>query len=387
MNDKWQELTRSFADNFGGQAQVRVLTPGRVNLIGEHVDYEGGFVLPAAIDRYIYLLARPAVGNVSVFAADRGELDRFGSEPASVNGWGDYPRGVVAKLREAGHRFGGVEIVFGGDLPAGAGLSSSAAVEVAVAAALRAIYDLPISDRDLALLCQKAENEFVGVNSGIMDQFAVALSRADHALLLDCRTQATRHVPLPLGDDYRLVIVDSGQKRSLLTAPYNQRREELEAAKVVISRNLRPVKQLRDLAVNDLPAIEQIVADGEMTDEQFRRVRHGVSEIARVEVAEQRLAVGDLAAFGRLMNAAHASMSADFAASTPEIDRLVAMVQSTPGVLGARITGAGWGGCTVNLLATTALPAFEQTVARFRKESGLPATAFVCRAVDGVKIV
>ncbi len=378
--DYWQELTATFTAQFGGQARVRVQAPGRVNLIGEHTDYNGGFVLPSAIDRYIRLLARPTPANVLLYAQDKRQSDSFRGLPEQIANWADYPRGVLAQLREAGYQFGGVEIAFGGDLPAGAGLSSSAAVEVAVAAAVRAIYDLPISDEQLALLCQRAENQFVGVASGIMDQFAVTLSRADHALLLDCRSLKYQHVPLLLGDNYRLVIVESGQKRSLLTAPYNQRRAECEAAVAALQLRLpdRQITSLRDVTAADLSLIDDATA--------LKRARHIVSENARVQQAAALLVAGDLRGFGRLMNEAHQSMSHDFEASTPEIDALVAAVQNVPGVLGARITGAGWGGCTVNLVANSALAAFEQAVDRFREQSKLPSSTFVCRAVDGVVV-
>jgi galactokinase len=282
---------------------------------------------------------------------------------------------VAWALLDAGHEIRGVDLLITGDVPQGAGLSSSAALELSVAAALCRISSLAVDARDLALLCQKAENQFVGVQCGIMDQFACALGSAGHALLIDCGSLEVEQVPLPLDEqELAIIVVDSKVPRRLADTPYNERRKECaEAARLLGVHFLRDA---HDAALTSLP------------HPLMRRARHVVSENTRVLDAAQALRTGSVEEFGRLMYESHASLRDDFGVSCPELDLLVDLAEGTPGVLGARLTGAGFGGCTVNLVRSASVDEFERgVVTPYRDKTGLAAEMFVCDASNGLEVI
>jgi galactokinase len=378
-------LRLAFEQQFGREPALIAEAPGRVNLIGEHTDYNGGFVLPAAIDRTIAVALAPRDdATIRALSLDFGQCDEFpaervrrflpaGRHGAGSPGWRDYVRGVVWALHEAQQVVRGADIAITGDIPQAAGLSSSAAIEVAVAGALA----MPVGQglgperlRDLALVCQKAENLFVGVQCGIMDQMTSALGRAGHALLIDCRSLEVEPVPLPHG--IAIVVIDSKVPRRLADTPYNRRREECaEAARAL------GVDSLRDAGEAEL---------SRLSGDLLKRARHVVTENARVQEAVDALRSRDLARVRELLHASHASLRGDFEVSTPELDRLVDIAREA-GAIGARLTGAGFGGCTVNLVAEGDVERFEQVVvAAYEQSTGLAAEVYVCRAVDGLRV-
>jgi galactokinase len=369
-------LRQAFERQFGRQPKRVAEAPGRVNLIGEHTDYNDGFVLPAAIDRTVAVaLARRDDDVIRAYSLDYDQCDEFQAGRvrrfAGSRGWRDYLRGVVWALADSQYAVAGADLAIAGDVPKGAGLSSSAAIEVALAGGLTAIAEIEIDRRLFALLCQRAENFFVGVQSGIMDQYASALGRAGHAMLIDCRSLEAETVPLPSG--IAVVVVDSKVARRLAETPYNRRREECaEAARTL------GVPSLRDATPEML---------SRLSGDLLKRARHVVTENARVLAASEALRTGDLARLGALMAESHASMRDDFEASAPEIDLLVELAQQADGVIGARVTGAGWGGCTVNLVHQDAVDTFAvQVTDAYTRRTGLGAEVHVCRVVDGLRV-
>ena len=351
-----------FKDHLGDPTGAVVArAPGRVNLIGEHTDYNDGFVLPTIVDRHVEVVARKRFDRkVCVVAADFGERceqDFDGTIDYTGFGWLPYVLGVAHELVQRGRMDVGVDIVFRGTVPREAGLSSSAALEVATALALDAVFNLWLNPADMARLCRDVEHRYAGVRCGIMDQFASRLGRPDNALLIDCRSLDARHVPMPL-DNHRLVIVDSGVRRERVDSAYNQRRTECEEAVTRLREADNSITSLRDVTLGMMAKHKDL-----LPPDLFIRCRHVISENNRVADACESLANGDLAAFGRLMNASHFSLRNDFEVSHPALDRLVEEAIQVDGVLGARLTGAGFGGCTVNLVTETALPDIERQLA------------------------
>ncbi len=377
-------LVKTFGE--GGPAVVR-RAPGRVNLIGEHTDYNDGFVLPMALEFAIEMAGRrrdaPEVRLHSVdyrasvaFPVDR-PIERDPAHP-----WSNSVRGVLWALAAEGVKLQGMDLAFGGDVPQGAGLSSSAALEVVTAMVARALLGFELSGPALARLCQRAENDFVGMKCGIMDQFISLMGRADHALFLDCRSLEHELVPLELGE-HVVAIVDSGVKHSLVGSEYNRRREECAAGVAALRRRFPAVAALRDASLEQLAAV---AADLAPTIQ--RRCRHVVTECARVRESVAALRRGDLARFGRLMNESHDSLRDDSAVSCEEVDLLVSLAREVPGVVGSRITGGGFGGCTVNLLHRRSVQALEaQALAAYRKQIGVEPRLFITRAADGAAAV
>jgi len=353
-----------FKDHLGDPTGAVVArAPGRVNLIGEHTDYNDGFVLPTIVDRHVEVVARKRIDRkVRVVAADLGERceqDFDGTIDYTGFGWLPYVLGVAHELVQRGRMDLGVDIIFRGTVPREAGLASSAALEVATALALDAVFNLWLNPADMARLCRDVEHRYAGVRCGIMDQFASRLGRPENALLIDCRSLDARHVPMPL-DNHRLVIVDSGVRRERVDSAYNQRRTECEEAVTRLREADDPITSLRDVTLGMLAEHKDL-----LPPDLFIRCRHVISENNRVADACESLANGDLAAFGRLMNASHFSLRNDFEVSHPALDRLVEEAIQVDGVLGARLTGAGFGGCTVNLVTETALPDIERQLAPF----------------------
>ncbi len=383
-------LARGFARRFAREPQGLAVAPGRVNLIGEHTDYNEGFVLPVAIDRTV-LAAFSARSDrqVRVYSLEFDEEDSFSLDDIKrLKGdvWGNYVRGVAAVLQEAGYRLTGLDMAIQGDVPIGAGLGSSAALEVAVLGAFQHAATLAIDPRDQALLAQRAENEFVGVGCGIMDQMAAVMGRRDHALLIDCRSLETEAVPLNLdAHGLKIVVAHTGVRRALSDSAYNQRRQECSRAVQVLANVsvAGPVGTLRDITSKDLAA-----HGGSLAGPLARRVRHVVSENERVLKSVEALRQGDLLAFGELLYASHQSLALDYEVSSPELDLMVELARGVEGVVGARMTGAGFGGCTVNLVRQEAVDSFRRRVIEvYRGRTGLPAEMHVCEAVDGLRII
>ena len=335
MRETEQRAARAYREQFGEEPELVASAPGRVNLIGEHTDYNGGFVLPCAIDRRVAV----AVGtggrgwfDTSLYSADFDETRQIDKDSS----WADYPRGVAWAMGEAGHEIGTFRAAFAGNVPLGSGLSSSAAIEAATALALDAFFGLGAGRTDLAVICQRAENGYVGVNSGIMDQYASLLCEAGAALLVDCRSLEARNVPLDLtAAGLVLVVCDTRVERGLADTGYNDRRATCERAASTLG-----VEDLRDATEGDLSLL---------SGEELKRARHVLSENARVLEAVEALENRDFDGFGRLMYASHASLRDDFEVSTPELDTFVEAAEEH-GAAGARLTGAGFGGCAIALV-------------------------------------
>ncbi|MEX1255158.1 MAG: galactokinase [Dehalococcoidia bacterium] len=383
-------LAGAFERRFGRAPEGTAEAPGRVNLIGEHLDYNEGLVLPAAIDRSVLVaFGRRDDAEVRICSLDFDEESSFSlDDPIARDDerpWSNYARGAVRALCEEGASGPGLDLTITGDVPLGAGLSSSAALELATLGAFRAAWGLDIDNKRLALLGQRAENDFVGVQCGIMDQFCAALGVAGHALLIDCRSLEYEAVPLRFEErGLALVVADSAVPRRLEASGYNQRRDECAEALRLLGDAVpdRPPAALRDVSISDLDA-----RGGSLPPALLRRARHVVSELERVRAAVDALGADDLDKFGGLMNASHASLRDEFEVSCRELDLLVELAQALDGVLGARLTGAGFGGCTVNLVRADAVAAFEREVIEpYRRETGLPGRMHVYRASDGLRV-
>lgn len=392
------QLRAAFEGVFGTPPDFVARAPGRINLIGEHTDYNGGFVLPAAIDRTVLIAARPLpeTRQVDLYSSNFGNrasfnLDNIAPADEQALSWSNYVRAVAWALGEQGHldlaAVPGGQMAVEGNVPLGSGLSSSAAIEVAAALAFLRLAGTQLDGATLALACQKAENGFIGVKSGIMDQFISALGRRDSALLIDTRSLEYRVVPLGLQQlGYRLVAVDSAVPRSLITSAYNERKTQCEQAVEILAPllGLGPGAQLRDISLEQLDKHR-----GTLTEILYKRAHHVISENARtleaVALMDQGLGNDDnLARFGELLYASHESLRDDYAVSSPELDLLVDLARRAPGVAGARMTGAGFGGCTVNIVEAAQLSDFdEQVVQEYRQRTGLDARLYVCEAVDG----
>lgn len=371
----------AYRRQFGSEPTLLVRAPGRVNLIGEHTDYNDGFVLPCAIDRDTVVAAGLADdGRLRSVAADfAGEDDDWNMSSgfaAARHGWADYVRGVAAVLCEAGLAPGGARLAIAGNVPLGSGLSSSASLEIAVGSALARLGGSEIDPDRLAQLAQRAENEHVGCQCGIMDQMIAARGIAGHALLIDCRSLVCRAVPLP--SDAAVIIAHSGVRHAHAGGEYNDRRRQCEDAARHFS-----VAALRDL---DLITLERGGAG--LDPVVLRRARHVVTENARTLAAADALAAGDLPAMGALMAASHLSMRDDFEITVPAVDELVAVMQAAIGPTGgARMTGGGFGGCAVGLAPRDRADAVCNAIAQgYRAPDGSAAEVFVCRATGGVSL-
>ena len=375
------ELAAAHTARFGAMPTL-FQAPGRVNLIGEHTDYCDGFVLPAAINfsTWVAVSSRKdgRVGLRSFNENDELELPLADLLSARRDGWTDYPAGVLWSLRESGIELsGGLNLTIFGNVPIGAGLSSSASVEIATALAALHVVGASMPRKDLALACQRAENAFVGANCGIMDQFVVSQGEADHALLIDCRSLTTELEPIP--PQARLVICNSMVKHSVAGGEYNMRRAEIEEGVAILQRHRPEIRKLRDVTQAELESHR-----AEMADNVYRRCRHIITDSRRTQEAAAAIRAHDLHRFGVLMNESFVSYRDDFEASCPEVDALVAIAQPLPGCYGARLTGGGFGGCTVNLVQAEEAEAFVNTVRReFEMATGIVAEIYLCTASDG----
>jgi galactokinase len=378
-------VKEKFKTVFAESEPLIVRSPGRVNLIGEHTDYNNGFVLPAAINKAIYMAVSPRSDkelHLVSLDLDRtylGSLDKL--EPSPMH-WPDYLLGVVQQLQGARHVPGGFNCVFGGDIPLGAGMSSSAALECATAFALNEMFGLKLDPLTMVKLSQKAENKFVGVQCGIMDQFASMFGRRNHVIRLDCQNLDYTYFPFNM-DGIRIVLLDSNVKHSLASSEYNTRRQQCEAGVRLVQAKHPRVKSLRDI---DLEMLDKYVAPaGELV---YRRCRYVVEENSRLLAATEDLQKGDLAAFGQKMFATHEGLSRQYEVSCEELDFLVQQVQDDPAVIGARMMGGGFGGCTINLVKEEAIDALVERLSPvYRQAMSKELKAYVARIEDGTSIV
>jgi len=357
--------------------------PGRVNLIGEHTDYNAGFVMPAAINVSAYTSVTPREDRKLKIRSDNFEdetvVDLDDATLKARSHWSDYPVGVALTLERAGYRLRGAQLEIKSDVPMGSGLSSSAAVEVSTACALAAHSDHAIDRKELALLCQRAENEFVGARVGIMDQFVALFGEERKALMLDCRSLDYKLLPVP--ETVRLVVCNTMVKHALASGAYNERRAECEAGAKYLARFLPHVKTLRDVTLSDL---EQYGRD--LPEVIYRRCLHVITENARVLAAAEALEQDDLHRFGEMMAESHVSLRDDYEVSSRELDLMVELAVGVEGVYGTRMTGGGFGGCTINLVDADHVDRFQRTVAEgYEQITSLKPEIYVCEASKGAE--
>lgn len=400
-----ERFKQEFNDRFGHPPEFSASAPGRVNLIGEHTDYNDGFVLPVAIDKYIHIVAsKRADRQVIVHALDMNETCKFSldaSDNSSDPAWSNYLKGVANLLQdlvldERGYTLNGMSAIISGNVPVGSGLSSSAALTVASSLAflgawgLTMVNNVTCSDEkvelielpktELAALCQRAENEYAGVNCGIMDPTISLLGKADHAVFLDCRSLEYRHVPLNLQESL-LVICNTNVRRELVSSEYNKRRAECEKGVEILKRWKPGISSLRDLTLEDFRKYE-----AELPDITQKRCRYVVEENTRVENAVAALTAKDLKTFGNLMNASHSGLRDMYEVSCDELNVLTDIAQSIDGVIGARMTGAGFGGCTVNLVEKDSVDELRKRVLNeYPKHTNIDPDIYVCNVGDGAR--
>jgi galactokinase len=386
-----ERVASIFQKRFGWPCAGVARAPGRVNLLGEHVDYNDGFVMPAATDRATYVAFAPSGSDeTTLWAEDFKEEARFtsgslrdkrGIDGEPLAGWARYPAGVAWSLLQAGRPVHGMLAVFASDVPRGAGLSSSASVEVAFGMAWLRIAGVALPPMELARICQRAENQYVGVNCGIMDQAASACSEEARLMLLDCRS--LEYQTLPLAEGTVIIVADTGVRHNLASSAYNDRRSACEKAVELLERDLPGIKALRDVSLEDFDRFAHKLAP-----EVEMRARHVVEEIERARRAPSHLQSGDLQAFGRSMNACHASLRDLYEVSCPELDVMASIAQSLPGCYGARLTGAGFGGCTVNLVDRAKADSFVDALrARYQAATQREPEIYVCTASRGAEIL
>ena len=381
------EMQEVFREKFGAAQTHAYFSPGRVNLIGEHTDYNGGHVFPCAISLGTYALAAPRTDGISRLYSmnlpEQGvvQFPMHGAVKSDAYGWANYPIGVVRVMEDAGHRAAhGFDIVLYGTLPNGAGLSSSASIEVLMAVILNDELNLGIDMVELVKFSQKAENEFVGMNCGIMDQFAVGMGKKDCAILLDCNTLSYRYSKLAL-DGCSIVITNTNKTHSLVTSAYNERRAQCESALKELQK-VKPIKALGELTNAEFDAIASAIPD----PVERRRARHAVYENNRTLEAVKALEANDVKRFGELMNASHVSLRDDYEVTGPELDTLAELAWQQDGVLGSRMTGGGFAGCTVSIVRDAAIPAFEKNVGdAYTAKIGYAPSFYVANIADGAR--
>jgi len=385
-------LLEHYRQCFNADPAFIARAPGRVNLLGEHVDYNDGFVLPVAINRAVWVAFSPSnTDQTTIVAADLPDEVLFApqnlpaktrADGAALPNWARYPAGMMWALTHAGHATPAMNAVFTSDVPSGAGLSSSAALEMAFGVAWQKLGDWSLPPMELALLGQRAENKYVGVNCGIMDQFASACGQHDRLLVLDCRSLTWQTAPLP--ENVVIVIADTMERHSLASSSaYNRRRAACEEAVRLLKENLPGVHSLRDVRIEDFNRLSP-----DLPEEVAKRAAHVVGEIERSQGALKLLEGGDVVRFGQLMNECHASLRDLYEVSCPELDVMAAIGQSLPGCYGARLTGAGFGGCTVNLVAREAAPAFKAALAAgYEQQTGHHPEIYICQASDGARVL
>ena len=376
-------LNEQFREIFGAEAEEIYSAAGRVNLIGEHVDYCGGQVLPAALTLKCRVAVRKNGTNLLRVAATdipaRADIDLGATENYKDLKWGNYQAGVADELKKAGYNLVGCDILYDCTVPFGSGLSSSAAIEVATAYALAKLGGNPIDKKELAVISQRAENNYCGVNCGIMDQFASANGKSKHAVLLDCATLEYEYIPLDLKDCV-LVLSNCNKPHNLVESKYNERRGEVDRALSLLQKRIPGVSCLAEIKPYQLEENRSV-----LTPLIYRRARHVVGECDRVRNSVEALNKGDLELFGRLLNESHRSLKEDYEVTGKELDALAEAAQSSPECLGSRMTGAGFGGCTVSLVRKTGVEKFMEKVGKeYREKIGYDATFYVAEVADGI---
>lgn len=378
-----QQFKTKFRELYNSEPRI-FSAPGRVNLIGEHTDYNEGFVLPFAIKHKTYVAVSARADNqVKVFSQTINEGVEFSLEEdftAAERNWTLYVRGIFKVLQREGFDVRGADFLIDSEIPFGAGLSSSAALEIAVGSALNSVFDLQIELTDLAFIGQRVEHEFVGVKSGIMDQFASALGRENYAILIDCRSLEIEYVPLLLGDA-ELVVCNSNVKHELASSEYNTRRAECELGVEILQSELPEIKSLRDVEPEEFLKFEY-----KLPPLVRKRCHHVITENARTLAAVSALKKDNLSELGNLMFASHVSLRDDYEVSCAELDKLVEIAQKTGGVFGARMTGGGFGGCTINLVRRDSLEEFQENIQReYKSAFGFDPTVYAVEASEGAR--
>lgn len=375
-----ESLAAHFQQDYGKSPRI-FRAPGRVNLIGEHTDYNDGFVMPAAIGFYTWVAISPRPDRkLHVRSEEFPEtldlsLDRLAGPPQHQ--WSDFVRGVAAVLQSHGEQLTGADVMIEGQVPLGAGLSSSASLEVAIALAFLSASQAEVPPLELVKICQRAEHEYVGTRCGIMDQFIAVFGQSGHALMIDCRTLQSEALNIPA--DARLVICNSMVKHNHAAGEYNRRRADCEAGVSILRKSLPKVRALRDVTLSELEAHRAA-----LPEVVYRRCRHVISENQRVLDAAEALRSGDLDRFGQLMHESHCSMRDDYEISCPELDLLVEIASGCDGVYGSRMTGGGFGGCTISLVRSQAVEGFQKIISqKYKDATGIEAPIYVCSAAQG----
>ena len=380
-------LEQKFKEVFGKDAEQQFFAPGRVNLIGEHTDYNGGNVFPCAIDKGTYgLVSKRADRTFRMYSenfADLGVMEFTLDELVNdkKHDWANYPKGVIKMFVEEGFKIdSGFDFLVSGNIPNGAGLSSSASIEMLTGIMLKDLFHLSIDPIAMALLGKKVENLFIGVNSGIMDQFAVAMGKKDHAILLDCNTLKYDYVPVVLKDEV-IVIANTNKRRGLADSKYNERRAECDEALAELQTKL-PIKALGELSIEEFEANKDLIK----SPIRQKRAKHAVYENQRTLKAQKELSAGNLAEFGKLMNQSHISLRDDYEVTGVELDTLAALAWEQPGVVGSRMTGAGFGGCTVSIVKKDKVDDFIKNVGEaYKNKIGYAADFYIAAVSEGAR--
>ena len=383
------KLTEHFKEIFKQDDNIEsFFSPGRVNLIGEHTDYNGGFVFPCALDFGIYAIVRQREDkNFRMYSENFEDLGIIEFNLDNLvydkkDDWANYPKGVIKTFLDKGFKIpNGFDVLFFGNIPNGAGLSSSASIEVLTAVILKSLFNLDIDMVEMVKYCQIAENKFIGVNSGIMDQFAVGMGKKDNAILLDCNTLNFTYVPVKL-KDMSIVIANTNKKRGLADSKYNERRSSCEEAVAVLNKNGVNIKYLGELTVEEFNKVKHFIKD----EEQLKRATHAVTENERAKVAVEFLKKDDIKTFGELMNKSHISLRDDYEVTGLELDSLVEAAWEEVGTVGARMTGAGFGGCTVSIVKNSEVDNFIKNVGKkYKEKTGLEASFYIANIGDGAR--
>jgi galactokinase len=381
-----KNFTEKFYEKYGNRNEKPVLffSPGRVNLIGEHTDYNGGFVFPCALNYGTYLLIRKIKGNTLKFSTinfnDDSEAELNGLFKNTSKKWINYPLGVINEFIKKGIKLSGLEFLYFGDVPNGAGLSSSASIEMVTSVALNEMFSAAFDTLEMVKMSQKAENEFVGMNCGIMDQFAVGFGKKDHAIFLNCDTLFFENVPIIL-DGCSLIITNTNKRRGLTDSKYNERRSECEKA-VELLQSYKPIRNLSELNTGEIGILEKYIKDPVVR----KRAKHVISENGRVIEAVKVLKENNITRLGELMNQSHDSLKDDYEVTGMELDTLVYEGRKLPGVIGTRMTGAGFGGCTISIVKKADSAKFMTALsAVYQKKTGLVPDFYQPEIGDGAR--
>ena len=382
-----ENLIKDFKEIFKYSGEVeRFFSPGRVNLIGEHTDYNGGFVFPCALDFGTYAVVKKREDKT--FKMYSKNFENLGIIEFNLDNliydkkddWANYPKGVIKTFLDRNYKIdSGFDVLFFGNIPNGAGLSSSASIEVLTAVILKDLFKLDVDIIEMVKMCQVAENKFIGVNSGIMDQFAVGMGKKDNAILLDCNTLKYEYVPVKLVN-MSIVIANTNKKRGLADSKYNERRTSCEEAVKVLNNNEVNIKYLGELTVTEFEKVKHYITD----EEQLKRATHAVTENERAKIAVEFLKKDDIAEFGKLMNKSHTSLRDDYEVTGLELDSLVEAAWEEKGTVGSRMIGAGFGGCTVSIVENDYVDSFIKNVGKkYKEKTGLEASFYIANIGDG----